>query len=103
MHLRMLPTKYEKEIVNYSSNHYKYGLLELYTIKNFPSIKTAYIPISWNIAVLHIPKKSSSHVYPHALTAYITGLLLTVYVVRIKKLLSFMLSYSHNVLKYIST
>ena len=66
MHLRMLPTKYEKEIVNYSSNHYKYGLLELYTIKNFPSIKTAYIPISWNIAVLHIPKKSSSHVYPHA-------------------------------------
>jgi hypothetical protein len=38
-----------------------------------------------NIAVLHIPKKSSSHVYPHALTAYITGLLLTVYVVKIKK------------------
>ena len=35
---------------------------------------------------LHIPKKSSSHVYPHALTAYITGLLLTVYVVRIKKI-----------------
>ena len=60
--------------------------MELYTIKNFPSIKTAYIPISWNIAVLHIPKKSSSHVYPHALTAYITGLLLTVYVVRIKKI-----------------
>lgn len=41
--------------------------------------------------------------HPHALTAYITCLLLTVYVVRIKKSLSFMLSYSHNVLKYIST
>ena len=48
-------------------------------------------------------KESSGHVYPRTLTAYITGLLLTVYIVRIKKLLSFMLSYSHNVLKYIST
>ena len=30
--------------------------------------------------------ESSGYLYPHALTAYITGLLLTVYVVRIKKI-----------------